>query len=1038
MADDKTRSGGTSSSTNTDSKDAKMDTRTKTGGTTGTSGGPPPPPPGPSTLPPLRILSWNVFLLPDPVQSLDHKKRATMIGDYLKARRGNFDIICIEKAFQDTRRQIIVDALKPYFPHVVDPLLAVKWKRWFGDYNSGITVLSKVPLQTLVRHDWNEAAGTEASEPKGYVILELVWHGQPVQLVVVHMQGHLKDDEKEAKVRAAQMLELKDGLVSERRANVTQIICGDFAIKAGTTEYDQLRSQLELDHPFSNSNLYSTTEFMRKDFPNIKSKISGTELSDYFFLRNSTSVELGAIKRGLLEDATGAWLSDLNKDKESLSYKTPMTAEVILQPTAHRPAAPVDFVTGASQTTYLSFIQEQPERSYTSFVYHPQNSAGMEYGLAELKGIVREARANGKAARAMGSGHSFSHVARAAHPTKGTFLVDIGGGVADVEKRADTGINGIQVLANNDPRLNSSWVSTKLPAGHRLVELGAGTTVKMLNEQLEAQKLGLINMGTYNGQTFAGASSTSTHGSGIKLPPFPDMIRSLVLVSNDEAGNPRAYRIEPSGGITNPAKFVPTQVDELIQNDDIFYSAICAMGSFGLLHSFIIEVRPFYYLDENNDITTWKEIKAMGIDAFKKDVAKQRHFELVVAPHTDDKVGGDLLRFKNEIPVVRVRREVSTSTTEKGLKRGCLFSLAEMGSGLFTDEAVAYPKTYRSDYKTSTPPFPLGVKGESFPFNLSNMISPTGYTNKYYGVFRQGGHTIGGYAVELTAPIDKTFDVLDRILAVCAYNRAQGNVHSSPIGVRFVSASNAYLSQFYGRDSVTFEVTMLRGTPGGYNALRTVQDAFLGDPDIRMHWGLTMVPQGDGSGEATGFRTLDHWRARFPKFDVWLANYRRFNAHGLFSSDFTHWMGLETPPGTATSVAGSLSVLVHLADFGDMRFQGDAFAGTKGQSRQLEGFQLNISPAIPGVSLRYMAHLAGYGDVAWVNEGQFMGTRGQSRRLEGFAIELTGPNAGQYKISYMAHLAGIGDTAWVEGGTFCGTKGESRRVEGLAVRIERR
>jgi hypothetical protein len=85
--------------------------------------------------------------------------------------------------------------------------------------------------------------------------------------------------------------------------------------------------------------------------------------------------------------------------------------------------------------------------------------------------------------------------------------------------------------------------------------------------------------------------------------------------------------------------------------------------------------------------------------------------------------------------------------------------------------------------------------------------------------------------------------------------------------------------------------------------------------------------------------------------------------------------------------------------------------------------------------MKYMAHLQDIGDTAFVNEGQFVGTRGQSRRLEGFAIELTGPLAATHTVMYMAHLEGSGDTGFFRDGQFCGTRGQSRRVEGILVHV---
>jgi len=133
-----------------------------------------------------------------------------------------------------------------------------------------------------------------------------------------------------------------------------------------------------------------------------------------------------------------------------------------------------------------------------------------------------------------------------------------------------------------------------------------------------------------------------------------------------------------------------------------------------------------------------------------------------------------------------------------------------------------------------------------------------------------------------------------------------------------------------------------------------------------------------------------------------------------------------------------LNVLVHLQNIGDQIFRENEFAGTRGQSRRLEGFQLQISPAVANLSMQYMAHLQDIGDVPFVNEGQFVGMRGESRRLEGFAIQLTGSQAANFNVFYMAHLQDIGDTGFFQNGQFCGTRGESRRVEGILVRIDRK
>jgi hypothetical protein len=136
-----------------------------------------------------------------------------------------------------------------------------------------------------------------------------------------------------------------------------------------------------------------------------------------------------------------------------------------------------------------------------------------------------------------------------------------------------------------------------------------------------------------------------------------------------------------------------------------------------------------------------------------------------------------------------------------------------------------------------------------------------------------------------------------------------------------------------------------------------------------------------------------------------------------------------------TAVAIPLRGIVHLQGVGDIGLTEDLFAGTRGESRRLEGFSLSFDSPVPGLAIQYMAHLQDTGDTQWVSEGQFVGTRGQSRRLEGFAIRLVGTAAPRYTVLYMAHLQDMGDTGFYQDSQFCGTRGQSRRLEGMLVRV---
>jgi hypothetical protein len=133
----------------------------------------------------------------------------------------------------------------------------------------------------------------------------------------------------------------------------------------------------------------------------------------------------------------------------------------------------------------------------------------------------------------------------------------------------------------------------------------------------------------------------------------------------------------------------------------------------------------------------------------------------------------------------------------------------------------------------------------------------------------------------------------------------------------------------------------------------------------------------------------------------------------------------------------TVSGLVHLEGIGDSPLVNAQWAGTKGQSRRLEGVELKLSPTLLGaLRIEYLCHLENWGDLGPVVEGVFCGTRGQSRRLEAIQIRLAGPAAQFFTIKYECHLQGTGDVGPVADFATCGTRGQSRRLEALRVWIE--
>lgn len=144
------------------------------------------------------------------------------------------------------------------------------------------------------------------------------------------------------------------------------------------------------------------------------------------------------------------------------------------------------------------------------------------------------------------------------------------------------------------------------------------------------------------------------------------------------------------------------------------------------------------------------------------------------------------------------------------------------------------------------------------------------------------------------------------------------------------------------------------------------------------------------------------------------------------------------PPWEVTGYRPRIEVLAHVQSFGDVKGVGGEWVGTKGQSLRLEGFSLDITDNVPGLSLQYFCHVEGFGDTTYMSEGSYCGTRGERRRTEGYGAKLVGPAAQFYNLTYSCHLQGIGDVGPMTSEQYCGTRGESRRMEAIQISIVRK
>jgi L-gulono-1,4-lactone dehydrogenase len=453
--------------------------------------------------------------------------------------------------------------------------------------------------------------------------------------------------------------------------------------------------------------------------------------------------------------------------------------------------------------------------------------------LGEIVAIVQRAEAEALTVRAVGSGHSWSDVALGT----GALLLPQGlAGPLPLEPD----------LLRGDSR--------------RLVRVQGGTRLRELNAHLDDEGLALPNMGGYDAQTVAGVISTSTHGSGLRFGPLPDMVRSLELV----ASGGRLLRVERADGPTDPQAFERRRRGwDLVQDDDTFNAAVVAMGCMGVVYSAILEVRERFWLTEVRTVTTWEEVRErLDPDEMPRDI----HYELLVNPHarpdgrhtcvvTTRAALGEEPRGRKREALRRHRlTELLASLPFTAPVLNALLDLAPRGTPRQLDKAMH------------------GLRDDE-------------YTNLSYRVFNIGAaNLLPAYSSEIGVPLSggRHVAAVDRILTIAAQRARLGQCfHTAPFSLRFVKGTDAFLSMMQGRDTMMIELILQTDTEGGFELLAAYEEA-LYELDGRPHWGQVNT------------LTEPALRKLYPRLDDWQRVHAGLNESGVFDSPFSKRVGLST------------------------------------------------------------------------------------------------------------------------------------------------
>lgn len=376
-----------------------------------------------------------------------------------------------------------------------------------------------------------------------------------------------------------------------------------------------------------------------------------------------------------------------------------------------------------------------------------QHASGVTFNYPhcefDLQEIVKRAARSGQRVKAIGSGHSFS-------------------GIALSEQQ-------LVELANYGELI-------EIDAEHHLVTVQAGMQLSKLNEILHRHGLAMPNLGDIAYQTIAGAISTSTHGTGAKLPGLAAQVTGLRIVLAD-------------------ATVIDCSAES---NSDLFDCARVGLGAIGLLSTITLRVVPAFTLAVTEEPMRVDDL----IENLDHHVETNDHFEFFWVPHT----GWALTKRNNRTtepakPMGKMSHWYAKTLMEN-YAFGAVCMLGRFRPSLIPKLATALPASAPHEYSDS-----------SFKIFTSKRI-------------------VKFYEMEYAIPRQECAEALNRVRRLVDDS---GFFLNFPVEVRFTAPDEIPLSTASNRESAYIAVHVFKGM--NYEPYFREVESIMNDYAGRPHWG---------------------------------------------------------------------------------------------------------------------------------------------------------------------------------------------------------
>lgn len=165
----------------------------------------------------IRILLWNIALTPSPpphISTRNAKFRAERIIKFID----DFDIIVLNECF--LYRNVILQVKQTH------PYIFTDKKVCYKVFNSGVVILSKIPLVDVKFHHYSKGATWDWFVSKALVGVSFMYNNLRYDLYGTHLQAG--DKPSHQKARESQVREIVHFINLTHDPKHQLILCGDF------------------------------------------------------------------------------------------------------------------------------------------------------------------------------------------------------------------------------------------------------------------------------------------------------------------------------------------------------------------------------------------------------------------------------------------------------------------------------------------------------------------------------------------------------------------------------------------------------------------------------------------------------------------------------------------------------------------------------------------------------------------------------------------------------------------------------------------